>query len=205
MGRSAQAAGSDRSCVAASRLARSPHPYHVAVRERENPSESSASPKGTATLGVIVFGDVLVRNVFADRPAPSKGGKTMTSRQGPRQRAVIRSPMVIGLGLGAIGWGVSGLAQEIPGKPPAAHAIAPVAPVIPAEVVAALQEKRYGEAATALTRIRAELQSKDPADAAYAALVLGIAQRLDGKLDDARSTLRAALQEGAKTVWAAKL
>src|SRR5207245_2605286 len=90
-----------------------------------------------------------------------------------------------------------------PPKAAGRRAIEPAAPVLPAEVVASLQEGRFAEAETALSGLMP--RAKGPADRAYHALVLGIAQRLGGKAESARTTLRAALDAAPKGPWAAKL
>ena len=94
--------------------------------------------------------------------------------------------------------GADGPPDEVP---PAVRAVEPAAPDLPAEVVAALQEKRFGEAAKAL----ADLGGFDEADRPFVALVRGSAQRRDGKADVARETLRKALAMAPRGRWAAKV
>ena len=85
----------------------------------------------------------------------------------------------------------------------ARNAIAPAAPVLPAEVVALLQEGRFAEAEAALAK--REPTVADRAGKSYNALILGIAQRLGGRAEAARATLRAALEADPKGLWAAKI
>ncbi|MDR3636348.1 MAG: MG2 domain-containing protein, partial [Isosphaeraceae bacterium] len=82
-------------------------------------------------------------------------------------------------------------------------AIAPAAPVLPAEVVAALQEGHFADAQAALAKLADG--AKDRSEKTYYAYIRGIALRLDGKKDDARETLSAALEADPKGTWAAKL
>jgi uncharacterized protein YfaS (alpha-2-macroglobulin family)/TolA-binding protein len=88
--------------------------------------------------------------------------------------------------------------------PSAARAFEPAAPVLPAEVVAALQEGRTADAIAALDAL-AKAPGATADDRAYAALIGGIARRLGGKLDDARAVLAAALEAAPQGRWAAKL
>ena len=85
----------------------------------------------------------------------------------------------------------------------ARNAIAPAAPVLPAEVVALLQEGRFAEAEAALAK--REPTIADLAGKSYNALILGIAQRLGGRAEAARATLRAALEADPKGLWAPKI
>jgi alpha-2-macroglobulin len=112
----------------------------------------------------------------------------------------------------AWGLGVAGMsAGDEPATAPKAtasakaghRAIEPAAPVLPPEVVAAMQEGRFAAAETALGKLSAA--EKDPAARGYLALVQGVAQRLGGKGEAARATLRAALDAAPKGPWAAKL
>lgn len=77
--------------------------------------------------------------------------------------------------------------------PTGQRAVAPAAPVLPAEIVAALQETRYDAAVEALAKIASDPKTKDE-DRAYLALVKGIAERLAGKSDVARATLQGAIK-----------
>jgi len=81
--------------------------------------------------------------------------------------------------------------------------VAHATPVLPAEVVAALQERRFADAEARLEKLADAAKSAD--DASYYALVRGIAQRLDRKGDAARETLTAALKARPRGLWAAKL
>jgi uncharacterized protein YfaS (alpha-2-macroglobulin family)/tetratricopeptide (TPR) repeat protein len=96
-------------------------------------------------------------------------------------------------------------AADSPGPRPIEprSAIEPAAPVLPAEVVAAMQEGKFGPAQEALDRLAA--QATKPGEKAYFALIRGIAQRLAGQRDEARSTLNAALQADPNGPWTAKL
>jgi alpha-2-macroglobulin len=85
----------------------------------------------------------------------------------------------------------------------ARDAVAPAAPVVPAEVVAAMQQERYTEAEAALDRLTAKAKSAD--ETAYYALIRGIAQRLDNRADAARRTLGDALKAAPKGAWTAKI
>ncbi|WZP00456.1 MG2 domain-containing protein [Isosphaeraceae bacterium EP7] len=94
------------------------------------------------------------------------------------------------------------LGADAPAPNPAHRAIEPVAPVLPADVVAAMQEKRYEQAATSLVRMEGEAKAEDQA---YFSLIRGIAQRLGGKKAEARGTLTKAIEGAPKGPWAAKL
>ena len=83
------------------------------------------------------------------------------------------------------------------------RAVAPIAPEVPAAVVAAMQEAKYAEASTALDRLIAE--AKTPSDKSYFRFLRGIAERLGGKTDDARRTQTEALALEPKGPWAAKI
>ncbi|WP_422927196.1 MG2 domain-containing protein [Singulisphaera sp. PoT] len=101
-------------------------------------------------------------------------------------------------------WSVQGRgADPAPVLNPARDAVAHATPVLPAEVVAALQEQRFPDAEAKLAKLAEE--SKSPDDASYFALVKGIAQRLERKGDAARETLTAALKARPKGIWAGKL
>ena len=69
-------------------------------------------------------------------------------------------------------------------------AVRPAAPVIPAQVVAALQEGKYDAARSSLAALRGEAKERD--DRAYLGYLQAIAERLAGQKDAARATLRAA-------------
>ena len=85
----------------------------------------------------------------------------------------------------------------------AKSAIVPAAPLLPAEIVAALQERRFADAAAALEKLSAG--SKVPSDITYFALIRGIANRLDGKADDARAVLSKAIAAEPNGIWLPKL
>jgi len=82
------------------------------------------------------------------------------------------------------------------------RAVDPAAPVLPAGLVAAMQEGRYAEAEAGLRKLAGG--EKDPAARSYFALVEGVAQRLGGKPDAARGTLAAALKADPEGPWSAK-
>jgi uncharacterized protein YfaS (alpha-2-macroglobulin family)/TolA-binding protein len=83
------------------------------------------------------------------------------------------------------------------------RAIAPVAPVLPAGVVAAMQEGKYAEAIAGIDGLTAA--AKEPSERAYHALIRGTAHRISGKSAEARATWTAALKADEKGPWAAKL
>jgi uncharacterized protein YfaS (alpha-2-macroglobulin family)/tetratricopeptide (TPR) repeat protein len=92
-----------------------------------------------------------------------------------------------------------------PGElPTAAQAIAPAAPALPADIVTALQEKRYADAVAALDRLDAN--AKATADEkSYHALIRGIAHHLAGQLQQARKALMATLLDKPAGPWAPKV
>ncbi len=81
--------------------------------------------------------------------------------------------------------------------------IEPAAPVVPAELAAAMQEGRYDDVRRALTALADAARTPD--DRAYFKYLRGIAERLAGARDAARATLRTALQAAPATRWAAKI
>ncbi len=88
--------------------------------------------------------------------------------------------------------------------PPAARrAIAPIAPVLPGPVVGSMQEGKYADARAGLDKLIAGATT--PADRSYFRLVRGIAERLDGKADDARATLSGALAGEPGGPWSSKI
>jgi uncharacterized protein YfaS (alpha-2-macroglobulin family)/tetratricopeptide (TPR) repeat protein len=121
------------------------------------------------------------------------------SPQGTRRAlALLGIPLVAVLGLS---WAADDPAPRVPeGR----QAVAPVAPDLPGGVVAGLQAGKYAEAADALAKLADDPKAK-PEDRAFYALVRGIAQRLDKKLDAARATLDAAVEAAPQGPWAAKL
>ncbi|HEX3448928.1 MAG TPA: hypothetical protein VHS97_11775, partial [Isosphaeraceae bacterium] len=109
--------------------------------------------------------------------------------------------------LGAIGaWSQTNGADVLP--PPAAStaakgAIEPVAPVVPSEVVAALQQGDHETARKALIALGDK--SKDRDEVSYYAYLRAIAERLAGRRDAARETLGTALKANPVGRWAAKI
>ena len=130
----------------------------------------------------------------------------MKSRHGRTLSAHFGMALAIAVGLGA------GLPQ--PGSvivPPsddaveqaARTAIKPAAPLLPAEIVSALQEGKNDVARAALIKHRESI--KDGDDRAYLGYLQGIAERLGGRKDEARATLRAAALESPKGRWVPKI
>ncbi|MDR3619858.1 MAG: tetratricopeptide repeat protein [Paludisphaera borealis] len=90
------------------------------------------------------------------------------------------------------------------GKPAAPRGdLAPPAPLVPGEVVAAMQEGKYDEAIAALRDLRAKAKSDD--ERAYLSFLSAIAERSAGRRDAARTTLEAALKDLPRGVWAPKI
>jgi len=85
----------------------------------------------------------------------------------------------------------------------AGRAVAPITPEVPGPVVAAMQEGKYAEAATAIDRLIEG--GKTAGDKAYYRFLRGVAERLGGKADDARGTLTAALAGDPKGPWESKI
>ena len=105
-----------------------------------------------------------------------------------------------GLPFGSVRGGpVVGLPAVVSAK----GAIVPTAPLIPADLIAAMQEGRFEDARRALTALGEKANDAD--DRAYFAYLRGLAERLAGNRDDARETLRTALQAAPSTRWAAKI
>jgi uncharacterized protein YfaS (alpha-2-macroglobulin family)/TolA-binding protein len=106
--------------------------------------------------------------------------------------------------------GLAALAARGVERPPAGPlpspkgAVDPVAPELPAEVVAAMQDRHEGEAIAALETLARSLDAK-PDDRSYVRLVQAIAQRLAGRRDEARATLRAAIEAAPRNRWSGKL
>lgn len=82
-------------------------------------------------------------------------------------------------------------------------AVEPAVPVLPAEVVAAMQEGRYANADTALTALAEKAKTDE--ERAYYALIRGVAERLGGQGEAARRVLAKALEAAPQGPWAAKL
>jgi TolA-binding protein len=87
----------------------------------------------------------------------------------------------------------------IPGR----GAMNPVAPIVPGEVVAHLQEGKFDAARTALIELRGK--AKDRTERAYLGLLQGIAEQRSGRQGDARATLRAAIAGDPAGPWLPKL
>ena len=93
--------------------------------------------------------------------------------------------------------------------PPAAaaaiakNAVAPAAPVLPAEVIDAMQEGRYDAAGRLLATLAETTKSTD--DKAYFSYVGGISDRLGGHRDAARAILQKAVALDPKSRWAIKI
>jgi tetratricopeptide (TPR) repeat protein len=79
----------------------------------------------------------------------------------------------------------------------------PAAPVLPGEVVAALQGAKYDAARASLVDLKAKAKDRD--ERAYLGYLQAIAERLAGHRDEALKTLRAALQENPDGPWAPKI
>ncbi len=111
----------------------------------------------------------------------------------------------VGWVLIALQFATHGFAADSPSEKPIAakDAIHAAAPILAGPLVAALQEGKYANAETALERLSKE--SKEPNERIYYAYVRGIAQRLGGKGDAARTTLTEALKANPHGPWAAKL
>ena len=106
----------------------------------------------------------------------------------------LRFGVALGLGL------LAGRMAE--GAGPGHRAVAPPAPALPADVVAAMQEGRFAQAEAELARLAAAAKGDD---GAYYALIRGVADRLGGQADRARATLAAAIQAAPRWPWVVKL
>ncbi|WP_145266692.1 tetratricopeptide repeat protein [Tautonia plasticadhaerens] len=91
-----------------------------------------------------------------------------------------------------------------PRVPEAGLAVEPIAPDLPGGVVARLQEGKYAEAAEVVAAWSLEGEA-DGDRRSYAALIRGIALRLDGRADHAREALASALDADPEGRWSAKL
>ncbi len=99
--------------------------------------------------------------------------------------------------------GASGARADDAAPAAGAAAIKPAAPVIPGEIIAALQEARFDAARAALASLRekaAEVQQR-----AYLGYLQGIAERLAGRKDLARATLSQAARDAPNGAWAPKI
>ncbi len=85
----------------------------------------------------------------------------------------------------------------------ARETISPAAPVVPGEIVAALQEARYEAAREGLAKLREAAKDRD--DRAYFGYLQGIAEHLAGHGEAARATLHAAAAENANGRWLPKI
>jgi alpha-2-macroglobulin len=94
---------------------------------------------------------------------------------------------------------------EPPPAPAAASsgAIEPAAPVVPADVIAAMQGGDYETVRRAL--IELSTKAKDRDDGAYFAYLQGIAERLAGQRDAARATLRKTIAANPAGRWVSKM
>ena len=82
-------------------------------------------------------------------------------------------------------------------------AISPAAPIIPGDIVAALQVGNHEAARGALVKLREN--AEDPDERAYLGYLQGITERLAGYNDAARATLRAAAAENPTGRWLPKI
>jgi len=82
-------------------------------------------------------------------------------------------------------------------------AVEPAAPVVPAEVVAAMQGGQYDVAIRSLVTLAEKAKADD--DKAYFAFLQAIAERLAGQRDTARQTLLKTMQAHPASKWAAKI
>ena len=82
-------------------------------------------------------------------------------------------------------------------------AIEPVAPAVPAEVIASLQGGEYEAARRALMALGTTAKDRDIS--AYFAYLQAVAERLAGQRDEARDTLRKGLSASPTGLWAPKL
>jgi alpha-2-macroglobulin len=82
-------------------------------------------------------------------------------------------------------------------------AIEPAAPLVLPEVVAGLQSGQFEHARKQLVTLREKAKTTD--EATYFAYLQGIAERLSGRRDAARETLRTAIQADPLSRWAPKI
>jgi TolA-binding protein len=86
---------------------------------------------------------------------------------------------------------------------PAAGATAPATPTLPADVVFSMQGGDFDKARAALGTLRESAKSRDDGD--YYGYLQGIAERLAGRRDAARDTLRVLLTANPNGRWAPKI
>ena len=113
--------------------------------------------------------------------------------------ALIPASLILAVSMAVQAWS----ADPSP-KTPARMAVEPVAPDLPAAIVAAMQDGKFDEADKALAAL-----ANDPkivaADRPYLDSIRGAALRLSGKPDAARTVLATALRDTPKGRWTAKL
>jgi tetratricopeptide (TPR) repeat protein len=90
-----------------------------------------------------------------------------------------------------------------PALPTSRGAIEPPAPVLPADVVAAMQDARYDDARRVLV-VMAE-RAADADDRAYFSYLRAVTERLAGRRDAARDVLRSAMRIAPSSRWVAKI
>ncbi len=93
-------------------------------------------------------------------------------------------------------------ASKVDPIPKASKAVDPAAPVLPASIVAAMQEGRYTDASAAIDKESTRVKG---ADLVYYRLIQGSALRLDKKLDEARKVLSDAIAADREGVWRTKI
>ncbi len=84
------------------------------------------------------------------------------------------------------------------------EAVAPIAPAVPEAILAAIQESRTGAAVEGIDRLIQD-GAQRANDRAFFAWIKGITLRRGGRLDDASTTLAAALADFPGSDWAGKL
>ncbi len=121
----------------------------------------------------------------------------------------IRVAMWTGWLVLAVGWvapsaaGDDGPRPRAPSLPTARGAVEPPAPVLTADLVAAMQEGRYDDARGVLMGMAERAADAD--DRAYFTYLRAVAERLAGHRDAARDALRTALRVRPATRWDAKI
>ena len=163
------------------------------------------------------FGEPVRRNECGDDP--SNPFDSRANRRDPDSFPVPNSPEEqtavtrhLGRSIRTIVWIFLGTtvatakAADGPGAPPvvgAKRAIAPAAPILPAEIVAAMQEGKYDLAVAGLNKLDAD--AKGPEIQSYIALIRGTAEKLAGKPQAARETWSSAIRNQPKGPWVAKI